>query len=100
MLKCNICRARSNKIPEELPLNIGLSKDPVIGVDHPGAEDAQEDDEGDKLVDGPENIAGDVGDTLLNVVIELTNHPVLTHSALPDQVGLNSLISLNQNKRL
>ena len=86
------------QIPEELPLDIGLSEDPVIGVDHPGAENAEEHDEGDELVNGPEDVAGDVGDALLNVVIELSNHPVLAHGTLPDQVSLHSLIFLNHVK--
>ena len=86
------------QIPEELPRHIGLSEDPVIGVNHAGAEDAEEDDEGDELVDGPEDVAGDVGDALLNVVIKLSNHPVLAHCTLPDQVSLHSLLFLNHVK--
>ena len=49
---------------EELPLDVGLSEDPVVGVDHPGSQDAQEDDEGDELVESPEDIARDVRDAL------------------------------------
>ena len=86
------------QIPEKLPLHICLSEDPVIGVNHAGAEDAEEHDEGDELVDGPEDVAGDVGDALLNVVIELSNHPVLAHGTPPNQASLHCLISLNHVK--
>ena len=80
--------------PEELPLDVRLSEDPVVGVDHPGAQDAQQHDEGDELVDCPEDVAGDVGDALLNVVVELSHHPVFADGALPDQMSLNCLIFL------
>ena len=49
---------------EELPLDVRLSEDPVVGVDHPGSQDTQEDDEGDELVESPEDIARDVRDAL------------------------------------
>ena len=83
-----------SSIPEEFPLHIGLPEDPVVGVDHAGPEHAEEHDEGDELVDGPEHVPRDVGDALLNVVVELSHHPVFADGALPDQMSLNCLIFL------
>ena len=79
--------------PEEFPLDVRLSEDPVVGVDHPGPEDTEEDDEGDELVEGPEDVARDVGDALLNVVIKLSHHAVPSHGAGTDQFGLHHFLS-------
>ena len=64
----------------------------MIGVDHPGPENTEEHNEGDKLVDGPEDVASDVGDTLLNVIIKLSDNTVTSDCAVSDQTGLNRVI--------
>ena len=39
----------------------------MVGVDHPGPENAEQDDEDGELVDGPEHVAGHVAHPLFNV---------------------------------
>ena len=87
-------------IPEEFPLHIGLPEDPVVGVDHAGPEHAEQHDEGDELVDGPEHVPRDVGDALLDVVIKLSHHPVLPQGAASDQVSFNCFILQMKEQRI
>ena len=56
----------------------------MIGVDHPGSENTEEDNEGDELVDCPEDVASDVGDALLNVIIKLSNNSILSQGTTSD----------------
>ena len=86
------CTEQNLPIPEKFPLHIGLPEDPVVGVDHAGPEHAEEHDEGDELVDGPEHVPRDVGDALLDVVVKLSHHPVLPQGAASNQVSFNSVI--------
>ena len=64
----------------------------MIGVDHPGSENTEEDNEGDELVDCPEDVASDVGDALLNVIIKLSNNSILSQGTTSDQSCFNRVI--------
>ena len=55
--------------PKELPLDVRFLEDPVIGVDHPGAEDAEQDDEDGELVEGPQHVPGHVAHALLDLSV-------------------------------
>ena len=66
----------------------------MVSVDHPCPEDAEEDNEGDELVDGPEDVAGDVGDTLLNIIVKFSDNSVTSDSTVANQTGLNCVILL------
>ena len=76
---------------------VGLAQEHLLAVDLHVDEGAaalggQEHDEGDELVDGPEDVAGDVGDTLLNVIVKLSDNTVTSDGAVSDQTGLNRVI--------
>ena len=99
--------------PEEFPLDVRLPEDPVVGVDHPGAEHTEEDDEGDELVESPEDIARDVRNALITqrtqfdllitqklstasyllyVIIKLSHHSISSDGAASDQFSLDKLL--------
>ena len=59
---------RTVSLPEVLPLHIRLLEDPVVGVDHPRPQDAEEHDDHRELVERPQRVARDVGHALLDLV--------------------------------
>ena len=73
-------------------MNICLSEDPMVGVDHSSTENTEEDNEGDELVDGPKDITSDVRDSLLNVIIKLTNHSIFSHRTVANELCLYCII--------
>lgn len=50
--------------PEKFPLDVGLLEYPVVRVDHPRSENAEQYDHDDELVDRPERVARNVWDAL------------------------------------
>ncbi len=54
-------------LPEVFPLHVRLLEHPVVGVDHPRPEDAEQHDDHRELVEGPQGVPCHVGDALLDV---------------------------------
>ena len=50
--------------PEVFPLDVGLLEYPVVRVDHPRSENAEQDYHHDELVDRPERVARNIWNAL------------------------------------
>ena len=50
--------------PEVFPLDVGLLEYPVVRVDHPCSENAEQDYHHDELVDRPERVARNIWNAL------------------------------------
>ena len=56
-----------DNLPEILPLDVSLFEYSVVGVDHPGPEHAEENDDDSELVDSPHDVARHVRNLLFDL---------------------------------